>query len=220
MTAAQPSLLIAAHGTRSPAGQQTIRALVAAVAAARPALEVSLCFLDVAEPSLEQAVAATTRATVVVPLLLSSGYHVLTDIPAIAARSSHVMVGRHLGPDPLVIDALIDRLAAARSATAATTLLARVGSSRAEADAEFDTARTELARRLGRPVGVLRLDNATPERIRQLPAPVEIATYLLAEGDFLDRTRSTVDGLASVAAPIGAHPAIVALVLARYDAAV
>jgi sirohydrochlorin ferrochelatase len=209
----RPSLLIAAHGTRSAVGSATTAALAAAVQAARPETPVALCFLDVAEPSL---VAALDRlgdsAVVVVPLLLSAGYHVETDIPAVAAGRANVRVARHLGPDPVVIDAVAQRLHEAGAHTG-PVLLAAVPSSRPSAQGEVDLAAARLAARLGRPVTVLPLGAETdvPD-----PAPA-IATYLLAEGGFLDGLRARMSGRGVVAAPIGVHPALVELVWERCD---
>jgi sirohydrochlorin ferrochelatase len=214
-------LLIAAHGTRSTAGRATTRRVSDAVAAARTDLTVRLAYLDVARPSLQEMLTAASEPTVVVPLLLTAGYHVLTDIPAVTGASRRVRVAGHLGADELVIDALVDRLReVAGSRPARSTVLARVGSSRAEADADARVAVDLLARRLGRDVGELSLGSDVRAAVAALPAPVEVATYLLAEGEFFERARSAVDGLATMAAPLGAHPSVVELVLIRYDAAV
>src|SRR5690242_20109424 len=105
-----PRLLVVAHGTRSAAGSATTSEVVAAVARARPGLQVDLCFLDVVQPTLTQALDATAATTVVVPLLLSTGYHVRQDIPAAVSGRAQVRVARHLGPHPLLADALADRL--------------------------------------------------------------------------------------------------------------
>jgi sirohydrochlorin ferrochelatase len=207
------TLLIAAHGTRSAAGSATIGALAEAVAAARPQVPVSLCYLDVAEPSLAAALDAQSGPVVVVPLLLSAGYHVTTDIPAMVAGRRQVQVARHLGPDPAVIDALIDRLVEA-GGNEGPVLLAAIGSSRSSAREEVERAATALAERVGRPVRVLSLG---AQRLTDMPAPYRVATYLLAEGGFLDQLRADADGRAVVAAPIGVHPAVVSLTWTRYD---
>ena len=98
----QPRLLVAAHGTESAAGSATTAALVAAVADALPGVPVTSCFLDVVGPSLTEELDAAAGPAVVVPLLLSTGYHVQTDIPAVVAGRAGVRVTAHLGPDPLV----------------------------------------------------------------------------------------------------------------------
>jgi sirohydrochlorin ferrochelatase len=214
------SLLVTAHGTRSAAGTETTRALVAAVAAARPSVPVDLCFLDVAAPSLAEALDARAGAeVVVVPLLLSAGYHVCTDIPAVVAGRHGVHVAAHLGPDPAVVAALADRLAEARSAERASTVLAAVPSSLASARDEVTSAAGLLAARLGRPVDVLPLGRDVASTLSALTAPIEAAVYLLAEGGFLATLRDAMAGRGVVAPPIGVHPALVSLVWARYDAA-
>jgi sirohydrochlorin ferrochelatase len=207
------TLLLAAHGTRSPAGTATTRALADAIAAARPDVPVALCFLDVAEPSLAAAL-DDLRDTdvVVVPLLLSAGYHVITDIPAVVAGRPRVRVAPHLGPDPAVIAAVADRLTQAGATGRGPTVLTAIDSSRESAHAEIAQAADALADLLARPVGILPL--RTP---LELPERAEVAVYLLAEGGFLDLVR--VAGAAVVAEPIGVHPALIGLVWTRYDAA-
>ncbi|MGI8760161.1 MAG: sirohydrochlorin chelatase [Jatrophihabitantaceae bacterium] len=215
-----PRLLIAAHGTESGAGRATTAALVRAIAAARPQLPVSLCFLDVAVPSLRTALDRLNEPVVLVPLLLSTGYHVLVDIPAVVAGRPNVRVARHLGPSPLVVDAVADRLAAvSKGGTAVSTVLVAVGSSRAEAAAELAAAAGLLGGRLGRPVLASTLGTDVRAELAPLPGPVEVATYLLAAGRFTDSLRAAASGLAVVSEPIGAHPALVRLVLERYDEA-
>lgn len=214
------TLLVAAHGTASAAGMATTRALIAALAARRPSVPVALCFLDVGSPSLAEALPSFGCAPVViVPLLLSAGFHVLTDIPAIANGRSSVRVARHLGPDPLVIAALAERLAQASRGPTASTVLAAIASSRESARAEIDTAAALLAERLARPVYVLPLSSDLPSALASLPDPIEVAVYLLAEGGFLSSLTAAVGGRGVVAAPIGVHPALVSLVWSRYDVA-
>jgi sirohydrochlorin ferrochelatase len=212
----RPGLLVAAHGTEVAAGSATTNALVAAVRAARPGLPVSLCFLDVARPSLTEALDAACGPLVVLPLLLSTGYHVQSDIPAVVANRPGVRVARHLGPDRLVIDTLVDRLG---PSDAATTALVGVGSSRPEARAELDEAARLLAGRIGRPVTALTLGQDVRAALQAMAPPVDVATYLLAEGRFVNRLRQAAAGIARVADPIGVHPALVELALARYDEA-
>lgn len=208
------TLLIAAHGTRSRAGSATIAALARAVAAARPHVPVSLCYLDVAEPSLRSALDGMSgQSVVVVPLLLSAGYHVTTDIPTVVAGHRQVQVAPHLGPDPAVVAAVADRLVEAGGPDA-SILLAAIASSRSSARHEVDRAAAALADRLGRPVRVLGLGE---DRLADEPPPYRVATYLLAEGGFLDQLRADAAHGGVVADPIGAHPAVVSLVWTRYD---
>jgi sirohydrochlorin ferrochelatase len=211
-----PRLLAVAHGTASPEGAATTARLVTAIAATRPAIRVDLCFLDVVSPRLPDAL--DERPTVVVPLLLSTGYHVQTDIPAAVAGLPHVRVARHLGPHPLLVDALVDRLGQGDRGAGSTVLIG-AGSSRTEAAAELAATGELLAERLGRPVTVLTMADELPPAMAALPRPLEVATYLLAEGQFVTNLRAAAGGLAIVSDPLGVHPALVELVWRRYDTA-
>jgi sirohydrochlorin ferrochelatase len=210
-----PRLLVVAHGTASPAGSATTARLVDAIRGARPGVTVDLCFLDVVSPRLPEAL--DERPTVAVPLLLSTGYHVLVDIPSEVAAYPHVRVARHLGPHPLLTDALLDRLGPVPPGTSVP--LVGAGSSRSEAAAELAEAGRLLSTRLDRPVQVLTLADDLRGAFAALPAPVRVATYLLTEGRFVTTLTDAAEGLATVAAPIGVHPALVRLVWERYDAA-
>jgi sirohydrochlorin ferrochelatase len=209
-----PRLLIVAHGTASPAGSATTSALVDAVAAARPSVPVSLCFLDAATPRLPEALTALPGPLVLVPLLLSTGYHVQTDIPAAVAGRPDVRIARHLGPHPLLVDALVDRLPDGDG----DVVLVASGSSRPEAAGELHAAAQLLSERVGHLVQVLTMADDLHARLAE-HAPARVATYLLAEGRFVDVLRDAARGVAAAAEPIGVHPAVVELVWARYDEA-
>jgi sirohydrochlorin ferrochelatase len=217
-----PDLLLVAHGTRSAHGTETTRALAEAVAAQRPDVRVRLCFLDVGDPTLDAALAQTQVRTVLLPALLSTGYHVLTDIPGALAGRPDVRVARHLGPDPLLATALADRLAEAGGPADASTLLVAAGSSRSEAATELAEAAKLLSSRLGVPVATATLADDVAAVLAAQQPPVRVATYLLSAGRFYDQLRDAVHASAArdvttVSAPIGAHPALVELVWARYD---
>jgi sirohydrochlorin ferrochelatase len=89
-------VVLVAHGSADPRAAQTTSALAAAVAAARPGLEVRPAFLDHAGPRPGEVLAAIGRAghqgVAVVPLLLTSAYHGRVDLPAVlaAARATGV----------------------------------------------------------------------------------------------------------------------------------
>lgn len=209
------TLILAAHGTRSATGSATTAAVADAVRAARPQVPVELCFLDVAAPTLAEALDATAgRPVVVVPFLLSAGYHVSTDIPAAVAGRADARVARHLGPHPAVVEAVAQRWGEAGAAEG-QVLLAAVPSTQPSARAEVDDAAARLGALLGRPVAVLTLggEPALPD------GAFSIAVYLLAEGGFLESLRARVAGRAAVAQPIGAHPAVIQLIWDRYDEA-
>ncbi|WP_375477645.1 sirohydrochlorin chelatase [uncultured Jatrophihabitans sp.] len=212
-------LLVVAHGTASPVGIATTEGLVAALAAARPDFPVELCYLDVAEPRLPQVL--DDRPTIAVPLLLSTGYHAQADIPAACSPYPAVRVARHLGPHPLLVEALVDRLAESSPDPAASVVLAAAGSSRAEAATELAQTAQLLARRLGRPVETVTVADDLPAFFANRAHPLAVSTYLLAEGQFLSTLAGAVAAVgavgSAVAPPLGVHPALVRLVWQRYD---
>jgi sirohydrochlorin ferrochelatase len=212
------ALIAVAHGTASAAGSATTARLIEAVQAVRPDVPVELCFLDVAAPRLPDALAARGDApAVVVPVLLSTGYHVQSDIPAAVAPYPQVRVARHLGPDPLLVDALVDRLGP--TDIDGSVVLVGAGSSRPEAADELAATGRLLGERLGCAVTVHTMADDLAAAFAAAGRPVHVATYLLAEGQFVTTLRAAVDGLGTVAPPLGVHAALVELVWARYDAA-
>ncbi len=209
-------MLLVAHGTRSPAGTATTRALAAAIAAARPTVPVSLCYLDVTEPALPDAVARADENAVLVPLLLSTGYHVESDIPAAVRARPDIAVARHLGPHPLLVDALADRLPAGRFGS---TVLVATGSSRPGAAREVAEVAAALGERLGEPVTAGTVGDGLADAFAGAAPPVRVATYLLAEGRFGETLAAAAGDRVRVAPPLGVHPALVELAWRRYDEA-
>ncbi|MFJ9948725.1 sirohydrochlorin chelatase [Kitasatospora sp. NPDC091207] len=229
--AGRPVLLAVAHGSRNPAGTATTRALLTRVRALRPELDVRCCFLDLAAPSLPEALGtlSTGEPAALVPLLLGSGYHLRVDIPGAlaAAARPHVRLAPALGPSPLLAAALADRLAeSGRPPGAGPVVLAAAGSSDPAAVADTVRAARLLGRRLGdgRPVVPAYLSAARPtprEAVEALHAAghrrVAVATYLLGPGFFADRAAGTAARWSS--APLGPHDALARLVADRYDRA-
>jgi sirohydrochlorin ferrochelatase len=217
---ARPRLIAAAHGTTSAAGLAMLAELAELLRDARPECDVTLCYLDVLEPSLRSVLGGPPGPSVVVPMLLSTGYHVTQDVPNVTAGRPEVRVADRLGPHPLLTSALVDRLTEAGGAGADQIALIASGSSHSAAADDLARAADDLADRLQRPVVPVTLDAEPTGRIAALGrnGTVAVATYLLAEGFFADQVRAAAPGL-SVAAPIGAHPAVVELVWRRYDEA-
>ena len=114
-----PVLVACAHGTRNPAGRRLIAELALAARDLRPGLVTTAAFVDVQPPTVVDVVAQLSgsgRSAVVVPLLLSGGYHVHVDIAGAVAASDLAVAARPLGPDPRLVARLQDRLVAARPA--------------------------------------------------------------------------------------------------------
>jgi sirohydrochlorin ferrochelatase len=217
----RPVLLAVAHGSRDPAAQQTVLSLAGRAGGLAPGIEVRTAFVQHAGPSLAEALAAAGgRPVTVVPLLLSAGYHLGTDIGGAAGRAG-VPVAAPLGPDPGLVPALADRLRAAGAPAGTPVVLAAAGSTdpRAAGDARHQAAL--LASHLQAPVLAAFASAARPtvgEAVADLAArtggPVAVASYLLAPGVFAGRLRAS--GAAWVSAPLGDHPAVAGLVLERF----
>ncbi|WP_020392549.1 sirohydrochlorin chelatase [Kribbella catacumbae] len=223
-------LVAAAHGTADPRGIREVHELVRMMAAARPSVPMSLGFVDVdvpALPSLVDRVVADSNQAVIVPLLLSSGYHTAVDIAREAERRPYqVQAAPALGPDPALADVLVDRLRACTDLrTVDRVVLAAAGSSDRRALLDCSATAALLAERIDRPVEVGYVSGAG-ERLgvvlgRTRPAirstgRTAVATYMLAPGFFADRVRRIAGDL-PVSAPLGADARVASLALRRYD---
>src|SRR5690606_8859303 len=82
-------LVACSHGTDDARGRSAVATIVADVARLAPEIDVREAFVDVQSPSLVEVAAATTPAedVVIVPLLLSAGFHTYVDIAEAAASS-------------------------------------------------------------------------------------------------------------------------------------
>lgn len=218
-----PVLVLATHGTRAAAGLSTTYDLAELVRSMRPQVDVRASFVDVASPSFAEVVAGVTGALVVVPALLSGGYHVRIDIPRVLGGRPLTVLAPALGPDRELSTILAERLTVARSESArASALLVSTGSSDGSARADVQAAAIDLSQLLGEPVRAAFMTGPGADLDAALAGPTpDVVSYLLAEGAFLDRLRrlSRAAGVRVVTEPIGAHPVLARLVLARYDRA-
>lgn len=147
------ALVIAAHGTRLPEGQQAVRALVARVRGMLPGVRVLDAYVELDVPTIADAVTDALesdpdRRVVVVPLMVGTGGHVRVDIPAgIAAGRTRVVGGSvtytaHLGPDPRLRAAVHQRIGAALGQwTPAQTSVVFLGRGCGVTDANADHVR-------------------------------------------------------------------------------
>jgi sirohydrochlorin ferrochelatase len=218
-------LVAVAHGSRDPRAADTTRALLAEVRQQRPGLDIREAYQDHGTPRLADVVGTLDEA-VVVPLLLGSAFHSRVDIPAAIAGRPGVAQAGVLGPDPLLLDALDRRLAAAGvppGDPATAVVLAAAGSTdgsavtgvRALADAwaprGWWAVTAAFASAAPPTVG-----DAVAELRRRGVARVAVASYLLFPGVFADRLAAA--GADVTSAALGAAPEVARLVLARYDA--
>lgn len=200
MRIAPPALLAASHGTSDASGRRAVASLVSAVAVRRPDVHVVGAFVDVQQPGVPAALEAlaTGVPAVIVPLLLSSGYHVHVDLAEAATdaiRSSTprpVVVTSALGPDARLARILAARLAAVGLRDDDAVVLAAAGSSDSGAVDDCRVMASLLAAELQRPVALGFLSAAEPRleqavtmaRAESPGRRVVVASYLLAPGYF------------------------------------
>ncbi|NKX53359.1 cobalamin biosynthesis protein CbiX [Arthrobacter sp. E918] len=234
LAAAGTALVAAAHGTSSPAGQAAIGALVRAVAARRPDLDVVEAFVDVQEPAVPAVLAGLEGPARIVPLLLSAGYHVHVDLADAAAARQDTTTGPALGPDIRLVRVLARRLREAGLRRRDRVVLACAGSTDARAVEDCGRTARMLGELIGRPVTAGFISAAQPalkaavaaeragiarRRFRARGARVVVASYLLAPGYFASLAAGC--GADAVAPPLlvpGEEPPaeLVDLVLDRF----
>ncbi|MEZ2388272.1 sirohydrochlorin chelatase [bacterium RCC_150] len=231
-----PVLIACAHGTRNAEGQAAIRQVIAGIEALRPGLTVVEAYVDVQEPELSGVVAGLPEGTpaVVVPLLLSTGYHVKVDIPKAINGRPEVSAAPPLGPDPRLAELLAARLRDAGLNDDDGVLLAAAGSSLPDGSVDSEEQARQLAQLLPNKVRVaygasaepnvpdgvaaLRAELTDAQRTDGVAGRVVVASYLLATGYFHDQLFKAEADV--VTAPLLPSPVLAEIALERYDAAV
>jgi sirohydrochlorin ferrochelatase len=227
---AAPVLVACAHGTRNPTGRRLVAELALAARRLRPGLPTAAAFVDVQPPTVADVVAELTaagRPAVVVPLLLSGGYHVHVDIARAVEGSGTAVAARPLGPDQRLVDVLHDRLreCGAEPADRGTAVvLAAAGSSDPRSRADVEATAALLQARWAGPLTTgygSAAEPAVPDAVAAARAAgaqrVVLAAYLLAPGHFHDKL--TGAGADAVTAPLLPDDRVAAVLLDRYDAA-
>ncbi|BCW64142.1 CbiX/SirB N-terminal domain-containing protein [Arthrobacter sp. StoSoilB22] len=227
-----PVLIACAHGTRNAEGQAAIRRVMADIETLRPGLRVVEAYVDVQEPELGGVVEGLPEGTaaVVVPLLLSTGFHIKVDVPKAIKSRPEVIAARPLGPDPRLAELLANHLRAAGLTENDGVLLAAAGSSLPDGSVDSEEQGRLLGGLLPNKVRVAYGASAqptVPDGVASLRAElaadggtgrVFIASYLLATGYFHDQLAKA--GADVVAAPLLPSPVLAEIALERYDAVV
>ena len=167
------------------------------------------------------------RPAVVVPLLLSGGYHVHVDIAGAVAAHDSAVAARPLGPDPRLAAVLSDRLVEAGADPRdplTAVVLAAAGSSDPRSVADVEDTADLLQRSWAGPVTTGYGSAAQPPVADAVTAArrggaerVVVASYLLAPGHFHGKLAEA--GADVVTAPLLPDERIAAVLLDRYDAA-
>ena len=151
----KPALLIAGHGTRDPEGVTGFTALAKRLTALAEAggepLDVAGGFIELSAPPLRDAVSGLVdqghSTLVAVPLMLSAAGHAKGDVPAALARETTrhpgltVRNGRPLGPHPVLVGLLAERIAAAAHDVAEPYAVLVVGRGSTDPDANADVCK-------------------------------------------------------------------------------
>lgn len=237
----EPVLFACAHGTRNPSGQAAVAQLVAEVRRRLDPVPVIDTWVDVQEPGLSHRTAQfRAESAVVVPLLLSAGYHVYVDMARAVKGNAHHKVAAALGPDPRLAVIMARRVNEALAEHGAppltehdTVIMAAAGSSEPDAVRDCVLTAEHLADELGTDVRVAFLSAVEPT-VRDAVAEarsrlsgrgsavgrVLVATYLLAPGFFHDKAVAagadlTAEPLLSPDAPPPAE--LTQLVIEHYE---
>ncbi|UPM42813.1 CbiX/SirB N-terminal domain-containing protein [Halocatena salina] len=206
------AVLLIGHGSRRERSNEQVRTLAAELER-RLGIPVDAGFLELAEPSISEAIAGLAPAVstiTVVQLSLFAASHVKADVPLAIeqARAKHsdmtIHTGSHLGIHPAIVDLLEERASAVerrlgveRDTDAVTVVLCARGSS--DPDANGDAQK--LARLLyeGRAfdrvetcfVGVTEpeLTDALHATVKHRPDAVVVLPYMLGDGVLTQRVR-------------------------------
>jgi len=221
------TLIACSHGTADAVGQACVRALIADVRAMLPAVKVVAAVVDVEQPQIAEVLAREAQFddVVVVPLLLSVGYHTAVDISRAVRAHTNAFQATPLGTHPLITDVLVDRLAAALQGGwehGDHVVLAAAGSSNPKALDDVERVVAQLRLRTPAPVSVGYASTASPrigdavEAAREAGARRVIAlSHVLAPGFFAGLVGAA--GADIVSAPLAPDVRIAQVVVDRFQ---
>ncbi len=205
------AVVLGGHGSRREKSNEQVRTLAAGLEE-RLGLPVDAGFIELAEPSIEEAVetlAPTVSDVTVLPLSLFAASHVKADVPLVVnqARADHdvaVHNGRHLGVHPAMVELLDDRAAAVEDELGVdreTDDVVAVVCARGSSDPDSNGDVHKLARLLyeGRAfagveaafIGVTEplLEEALHTVAKRRPDAVVVLPYMLGDGVLTGRIR-------------------------------
>jgi sirohydrochlorin ferrochelatase len=221
-----PRLVTVAHGTRVSSGNLVASAITARAARRLGRVPFQTSYVELCTPALADVMAENRTPAVVVPLLLSTGFHIKHDIPgAVGTSPGAALLARPLGPHPLLAEVMCLRLRGAGAHPGDPVVMIAAGSNDVDTTYDLAAAGRMLQARWGAPVRVATVSgiglpiNAAVDQARA-DGRVAVAPYLLSPGYFSRRARalSELAGVATVADVIGAHPLVAELVVRRYRA--
>ena len=236
-----PALVIAVPGSARPESEDTAVRVADQAAGSCHGAEVRIGFLRGGQDSLEEALSDLPShnglpAGVVVPLLPFPYPEVDRAIAAaVAAAEAPFLIADHLGPHPLLAEALHGRLADVGLARAARVGRISIGTAAdgvivgtvgdQEAVQAAEVVAVLLASRLATPIAAASLTDPgsikdAAARLRQAVPRVALAPCIVGP-ELTSGTLEAIAALTSIdsAPPLGSHPAVGQLVAIRYGAA-
>jgi sirohydrochlorin ferrochelatase len=236
-----PALVIAVPGSARPESEDTAVRVADQAAASCHGAEIRIGFLRGGQDSLEEALSDLPShnglpAGVVVPLLPFPYTEVDRAIAAaVAAAETPFVIADHLGPHPLLAEALHGRLADVGLARAARVSRISIGTAAdgvivgavgdEEAVQAAEVVAVLLASRLATPIAAASLTDPgsikdAAARLRQAVPRVALAPCMVGP-ELTSGTLEAIAALTSIdcAPPLGSHPGVGQLVAIRYGAA-
>jgi len=235
--------LLIGHGSREPGSNAEFEAIAEAYRRARPELRVETAYVELARPSIAEALAALAAAEAritVVPLFLFAAGHVKNDVPlAIAeARRAHphsrICAAPALGVHPALAELAFQRASnclPSEASARAKTLVLVVGRGSSDPDANGDFYK--MARLIGEGRGLMqvvptfigvthpRVEDSLELVARMRPDRLVVLPYLLFAGRLIARVATQVEAFRSrypwIHADLAPHLGIDARLLALLD---
>jgi sirohydrochlorin ferrochelatase len=209
------------------------------VKAIRPDLTIERAFLDLSRPSFDTVVDRLVRKgheeIVVVPMLLTQAFHAKVDVPQAIKEAAErhpglkITTSAILGLESFFLEILDIRMREALKAARVRELDALVLAGAGSSDPVANQAVARLARLWGTrhklPVTAAFASAAPPttgEAVRAFRSEgrrhIAVASLFLAPGLLPDRAKELAleAGAVAVSDPLGAHPELARVVLARY----
>ena len=219
-------VLLLGHGSRDPQANAEFEHLVAAYRARRPDLAIAHAYVELAAPSLPEALdglAASCGLIVVLPAFLFAAGHIKNDVPlAFAAASVRSPRTRFLSARPLGVDVSLAQLAFERIEQAAAlvaasapgravppprTAVVAVGRGSSDPDANGDFYKLTRLVSEGRGWGSIHpcfagitgptVEEALEAAARSRPERIVVLPYLLFAGRIVEMLRAKVEVFAA-----------------------
>lgn len=192
------NIVATAHGTNSPDGRSTIESIIENLRSLLsqrlgPVYHVYEAYVDVQFPTLDEVLEGlhSEDQTIILPLLLSTGYHTQVDMRDAAKESgiSDIAIAAPLGPSPLMAQLMHHRLIEKGWRPGDTVVMAGAGSSRTDGQEAVARQCAMLSNVLAQEVtfGFIADISPTIEEIvaeAQGNGPIFVANYLLGRGFF------------------------------------